>query len=82
MEHYMKTHTSISASDTAGRAARRARNREAIRQRELVSLPETIRILKADMDVALAKGNTTLAKAKATAIENCRARLARAQEAP
>ena len=82
LEHYMKTHTSISASDTAGRAARRARNREAIRQRELVSLPETIRILKADMDVALSKGNTTLAKAKATAIENCRARLARAHQEP
>lgn len=66
--------------DSPGRAARKARNAEAILQRELVTLPQTIAILEADMRTALAKGNATLAKSKATAIENCRRRLNRALE--
>lgn len=69
-------------SDTPGRAARRARNHQAILARELVTLPQVISILEGDMRAALEAGNATLAKSKATAIENCRARLARAQQEP
>ena len=66
--------------DTPGRRARRERNRQAILARELVTLPQTIAILEADMRTALERGNATLAKSKAVAIENCRRRLRVAKE--
>ena len=71
---------------TLGQDARREWNRRGAAERNANAAAETIqeaiRILKADMNVALAKGNVTIAKAKATAIENCRARLARAHQEP
>ena len=54
--------------ENPGRAARHERNAIAL-------LPEAIAILEADMHYALAVGNDTLAKSKATAVENAKRRL-------
>lgn len=56
-----------------GHAARRERN-------DLALLPEAIAILEADMRAALAVGNDTLAKSKATAVENAKRKLRELQE--